>query len=55
MSSKQGEWCMIGMCGGGLGGEMHEALLGNEPMTLTRCQSLKPWKGGNPSVAKPST
>ena len=27
--------------------------LGVEPLTLTKCHSfMKPWKGGNPSVAK---
>ena len=29
---------------------------GNEPLTLTRCHSyMKPWKGGNPSVAELTT
>ena len=29
---------------------------GDKPLTMTRCHSLmKPWKGENPSVAKPTT
>ena len=36
-------------------GECTNRTHGDKPLTLTRCHSfMKPWKGGNPSVAKPT-
>ena len=44
--------CMAGVCEGGCMGRSQ----GDEPLTLTRCHNfMEPWKGGNPSVAKPTT
>ena len=48
MSGKQEELCMSGEC--------MDCSPGDEPLTLKRCHSfMKPWKGGNSSVAKPKT
>ena len=51
MSGKRGVMCMIGVYGEG-------ECMGHWPKDepLTRCYSfMKPWKGRNPSVAKPTT
>ena len=47
---------MIGVYGEALRVGIHRALPRDEPLTMRRCHSfLKPWKGGNSSMAKPIT